>query len=58
MLTFSFCAGTPDGGGAESTLGLLHAFVLAMVLHPDVQMNAPHEIALVVGSDRLPGLQE
>jgi len=29
-----------------------------MVLHPDVQTKAQHEIERVVGSDRLPGLQD
>ncbi|KAF9506387.1 hypothetical protein BS47DRAFT_1352807 [Hydnum rufescens UP504] len=56
--TMTWLAASMYGGGAETTLGLLHAFVLAMVLHPDVQRKAQHEIERVVGSGRLPGIQD
>jgi hypothetical protein len=57
-LIFSFSGGTPDAGGADTLLTLLHAFVLTMVLHPDGQKKAQDEIEHVVGSERLPGIQE
>ncbi|KAF9506388.1 hypothetical protein BS47DRAFT_435679 [Hydnum rufescens UP504] len=44
--------------GADTTLALLYAFVLAMVLHPDAQKKAQEEIERVVGSERLPGIQD
>ncbi|KAF9506385.1 hypothetical protein BS47DRAFT_1399528 [Hydnum rufescens UP504] len=56
--TMIWLAASMYGGGAETTLGLLHAFVLAMVLHPDAQRKVQHEIERVVGSERLPGIQD
>ncbi|KAL7790345.1 cytochrome P450 [Trichoderma ceciliae] len=41
-------------GGSDTTVSTLMAFVLAMVLNPDVQQKAQAEIDRVVGSNRLP----
>ena len=38
----------------ETTASTVMTFVLAMVLHPDVQLKAQKEVDLVVGPDRLP----
>ncbi|TQV91100.1 cytochrome p450 oxidoreductase [Cordyceps javanica] len=45
-------------GGADTTVIILSAFFLAMILYPDVQRKAQKEIDTVIGSDRLPGLQD
>jgi Cytochrome P450 len=58
MLIFSFSGPPPDVGGADTTVVLLRAFVLAMVLYPEAQRKAQHEIEGVVGNDRLPSIQE
>ncbi|KAF9506390.1 hypothetical protein BS47DRAFT_1399531 [Hydnum rufescens UP504] len=56
--TMTWLAASMYAGGADTTFIILHAFVLAMVLYPDVQKKAQEEIERVVGSDRLPGIQE
>ncbi|KAF9238522.1 cytochrome P450 [Melanogaster broomeanus] len=40
--------------GSETNSSLLHAFILAMVLYPEVQAKAHTEIDSVVGPSRLP----
>ncbi|KAJ3495243.1 hypothetical protein NLG97_g3532 [Lecanicillium saksenae] len=45
-------------GGADTTVCVLSAFILAMTMYPDVQRKAQKEIDTVVGLDRLPGLQD
>ncbi|OAX38075.1 cytochrome P450 [Rhizopogon vinicolor AM-OR11-026] len=47
-------ATTAFAGAYETTTSTLMVFVLAMVLHPDVQKRAQAEIDLVIGRDRLP----
>ncbi|KAJ4387460.1 hypothetical protein N0V93_008052 [Gnomoniopsis smithogilvyi] len=42
------------GGGSDTTVSSIHAFILAMILFPEVQKKAQEEIDTVVGSDRLP----
>ncbi|KAI9449001.1 cytochrome P450 [Lactarius psammicola] len=49
-------AGTLYGGNCTSAT--LAAFILAMILHPDVFAKAQAEIDRVVGSDRLPDFQD
>lgn len=46
------------GGGADTTVSALYTFFLAMVLHPLVQHKAQKEIDTVVGSDRLPAVED
>ncbi|KIK97017.1 hypothetical protein PAXRUDRAFT_137193 [Paxillus rubicundulus Ve08.2h10] len=41
--------------GSETNSSLIHAFILAMVLYPEVQAKAHTEIDSVVGPSRLPG---
>lgn len=45
-------------GGAETTDSSLHMFLLAMVLHPEVQIKAQEEIDRVVGDSRLPDFSD
>ncbi|KIJ62887.1 hypothetical protein HYDPIDRAFT_30029 [Hydnomerulius pinastri MD-312] len=40
--------------GFETSSSTLHAFILAMLLHPEVQAKAQAEIDSVIGSGRLP----
>ncbi|KAI1437328.1 cytochrome protein [Xylaria sp. CBS 124048] len=42
------------GGGADTTVSTISAFLLAMTLYPDVQRKAREEIDRVIGSGRLP----
>ncbi|KAK0211153.1 cytochrome P450 [Desarmillaria ectypa] len=44
--------------GAESTVSSLSSFMLAMVLYPDVQSKARHEIDTVIGQGRLPDFSD
>ncbi|KAA1467704.1 cytochrome P450 [Dentipellis sp. KUC8613] len=41
-------------GGSDTSISILSSFVLAMVLHPDIQRKAQAEMDSVVGVDRLP----
>ncbi|KAG2336904.1 cytochrome P450 [Suillus weaverae] len=45
-------------GSYETTSSTLLVFVLAMVLHPDVQKRAHAEIDSVIGRDRLPTFED
>ena len=40
------------------TTGVIQLFFLVMLLHPEVQLEAQEEIDRVIGSDRLPSLQD
>ncbi|KAI0822975.1 O-methylsterigmatocystin oxidoreductase [Trametes gibbosa] len=40
--------------GADTSLFATHAFILAMVQHPEVQRKAQQELDAVIGPDRLP----
>ncbi|KAF9223365.1 cytochrome P450 [Gyrodon lividus] len=44
--------------GSETNSSLLHAFILAMVLYPEVQAKAHAEIDSVVGPSRLPSCKD
>ncbi|KAJ7170774.1 cytochrome P450 [Mycena crocata] len=50
----AWLAGIMFSAGAETTLGTLINFVLAMTLYPDVMRKAQHELDTVVGRERLP----
>ncbi|KAF9463391.1 cytochrome P450 [Collybia nuda] len=50
----SWLAGAIFGAGSETTSSVLHVFLLAMTLYPDVMRTAQTEIDGVVGPDRLP----
>ncbi|KAF9262274.1 cytochrome P450 [Marasmius fiardii PR-910] len=45
-------------GGQDTTLSSLITFLLAMVLHPEVQKRAYDEIISVVGHDRFPDISD
>lgn len=45
-------------GGADTTVSVISAFFLAMIMFPDVQRKAQAEIDTVIGSNRLPEMQD
>ncbi|EMD39272.1 hypothetical protein CERSUDRAFT_93317 [Gelatoporia subvermispora B] len=47
-------AGVAYGGGADTTIGTLQFFILAMSLFPEVQKRAQEKLDRVVGLNRLP----
>ncbi|KAI9509896.1 cytochrome P450 [Russula earlei] len=51
-------AGTLYGAAADTTSATLAAFLLAMILHPEVFAKAQAEIDRVIGPDRLPDFQD
>ncbi|KAK5991220.1 Cytochrome P450 monooxygenase CLM2 [Cladobotryum mycophilum] len=53
-----YSAGTLYGGGGDTTVTLLHSFILAMVRHPEVVQKAQEEIDRVTGGTRLPGVED
>ncbi|KAI0789549.1 OrdA protein [Abortiporus biennis] len=53
-----FMASSLYGGGSDTTVSAEYAFILAMVLNPDVQKKAQAEIDSIVGTDRLPALND
>ncbi|KAJ8581708.1 cytochrome P450 [Rhizopogon salebrosus TDB-379] len=44
--------------GVETTDSVIHVFLLAMILHPEVQIKAQEEIDKVVGDGRLPDFSD
>jgi cytochrome P450 len=44
--------------GSDTTVGAVMAFFLAMLVYPDVQAKAQAEIDRVIGSDRLPEVED
>ncbi|KAF8305345.1 cytochrome P450 [Clavulina sp. PMI_390] len=44
--------------GIEATNGVCRTFLLAMLLHPDIQTKAQDELDRVVGHDRLPSIDD
>ncbi|KAJ3757779.1 cytochrome P450 [Lentinula raphanica] len=42
------------GGGSDTTISALHSFIWAMLLHPEVQTQAHHELDRVIGLGNLP----
>ncbi|KAF8314234.1 cytochrome P450 [Clavulina sp. PMI_390] len=44
--------------GAEATVGVCRIFILALLLHPEVQRKAQEEIDRVVGRDRMPTIDD
>ncbi|KIK66004.1 hypothetical protein GYMLUDRAFT_257904 [Collybiopsis luxurians FD-317 M1] len=44
--------------GADTTAGSIGSFLLAMVMHPDIQVKGQEEIDRVVGKDRLPTFED
>ncbi|OAX32460.1 cytochrome P450, partial [Rhizopogon vinicolor AM-OR11-026] len=52
--TMKAAAATVYIAGAETSFSVLHTFILAMILFPEVQEKARADIDSVVGKDRLP----
>ncbi|TCD67113.1 hypothetical protein EIP91_000576 [Steccherinum ochraceum] len=50
--------GSMYAGGADTTVSALGTFVLAMLLHPEVQRKAQAQIDAVVGNGRLPDFSD
>jgi len=51
-------AASSFGAASHTTDSVLQVFVLAMVLHPEVQKRAQDEIQAVIGIDRLPDFSD
>ncbi|KAG6815618.1 hypothetical protein H0H87_012888, partial [Tephrocybe sp. NHM501043] len=45
-------------GGADPSVAAVHAFFLAMALHPEIAKKAQAEIDSVIGNDRLPTFED
>jgi len=56
--TIKGCAGLAYAAGAESTVSSLSSFVLAIVIHPDVQTQAQKDIDEKIGHGRLPDFSD
>ncbi|KAG6918792.1 hypothetical protein DXG01_011544 [Tephrocybe rancida] len=52
------CAGMSYAAGTESTLSALSSFVLAILLHPEVQIKGQEELDRVLGTSRLPDFSD
>ncbi|KAF9264569.1 putative CyP450 monooxygenase [Marasmius fiardii PR-910] len=52
------CAAIAYIAGSDTTVAMLHSFILAMVLHLDVQERAQDELKEVVGLSRLPDFKD
>ncbi|KAI5121045.1 hypothetical protein M0805_008621 [Coniferiporia weirii] len=50
--------GVTFAGGADTTVSTLNTFILAMVLHPDVQRRGHEELDRVIGKDNLPTMED
>ncbi|KAL4906002.1 hypothetical protein BDW74DRAFT_15372 [Aspergillus multicolor] len=53
-----YISGSLLEAGSDTTASMLSAFVLAMVVFPDVQAKSQEEIDRVVGPDRLPTMDD
>ncbi|KAJ7659531.1 putative monooxygenase [Mycena rosella] len=53
-----WAASTVMGGGLDPNVSSIMTFFLAMMLNPSVQTKARQEIDTVIGSDRLPTIQD
>ncbi|KAF8874417.1 cytochrome P450 [Infundibulicybe gibba] len=58
MDTIKGCAGLAYAAGAESTVSSLASFVLAVIVHPEVQVRAQEELDRVIGRGRLPDFND
>ncbi|KAJ5103945.1 Cytochrome P450 E-class group I [Penicillium argentinense] len=54
----AYISGTLLEAGSDTTSSTIYAFVQAMLLYPDVQHKAQEEIDRVVGSERLPVIED
>ncbi|KAJ7139630.1 cytochrome P450 [Mycena epipterygia] len=51
-------AGSLYAGGIDTVVSTVRTFFLAMTIHPEVQRRAQAEIDSVIGSDRLPNMND
>ncbi|QRV92069.1 cytochrome P450 family protein [Ceratobasidium sp. AG-Ba] len=58
MDRIKWAAGTLFGAGADTSAATILVFVLAMTLYPEIQARAQAEIDEVVGTDRLPEMED
>ena len=54
----SMLSGVTIKGGSDTSASILASFVLAMVLHPDIQKKAQAEIDRAVPEDRVPDMSD
>ena len=47
-----------DTAGVDTTVNTITRFLLVMILYPEVQQKAQAELDRVVGTDRLPTIEE
>lgn len=61
MLTFpdqAYISGTLLEAGSDTTSSTLYAFVQAMLLYPEIQRDAQQHVDKVVGSSRMPTMED
>ncbi|KIJ66083.1 hypothetical protein HYDPIDRAFT_110226 [Hydnomerulius pinastri MD-312] len=58
MQALQEAAATAFGAASETSSSALMSFILAMVLHPDAQEKAQAQIDAVIGTDRIPMLED
>lgn len=51
-------AGTAYAAGTHTTAGVISNFIIAMVLNPHIAKKAREELDRVVGTERLPGMED
>ncbi|KAG8686686.1 hypothetical protein FRC09_013975 [Ceratobasidium sp. 395] len=56
--TIKWAAGTMFAAGSDTTICAMATFFLAMQLYPEVQRKAQAELDAVIGSNRLPNMQD
>ena len=54
----AYISGTLLEAGSDTTSSTLYAFVQAMLLYPEIQKKAQEEVERVVGSERLPVMED
>ncbi|QRV77605.1 cytochrome P450 family protein [Ceratobasidium sp. AG-Ba] len=56
--SIKWAAGTMFAAGSDTTICAMATFFLAMQLYPEVQRKAQEELDAIVGSNRLPNMQD
>ncbi|CAE6440072.1 unnamed protein product [Rhizoctonia solani] len=56
--TIKWAAGTMFAAGADTTISAMATFFLAMELYPEAQRKAQVELDTIIGSGRLPSMQD
>jgi len=50
--------GSNYSAGTDTTVGAMKSFLVAMLLHPDIQKKAQDELDSVIGRERLPTFED